>query len=135
MVLSSFCWHALPVAKYPAIAPDRKNRKKRRERIMIKSTTANINLDKINIPSNYAKTVPVQKIMDRFAFYNKSGTFDREIIVDEHYNLIDGYSTYLACKILGLTKVRALRIKVTFTTDQLLDMLRDQIGRDFARMV
>ena len=102
---------------------------------MLKSTTCKIGLDKINIPGNYAKTVPVQKIMDRFAFYNKAGTFDREIVVDEHYNLIDGYSTYLACKTLGLTKVRVLRIKVKFTTDQLLDMLRDQIDRDFARRV
>lgn len=102
---------------------------------MLKSTTAKISLGRINIPSNYAKTIPVQKIMDRFAFYNKTGAFDREIIVDEQYNLIDGYSTYLACKTLGLTKVRVLRIKVKHTTDQLLDMLREQIDRDFARKV
>lgn len=102
---------------------------------MIKSTTVHIDLEKIKIPSNYAKTVPVQKIMDRFACYNKTGAFDREIIVDEHYNLVDGYSTYLACKVLGLPKVRALRIKVKFTTDQLLDMLREQVDREFARKV
>lgn len=89
---------------------------------MIKSTTVHIDLEKIKIPSNYAKTVPVQKIMDRFAYYNKSGAFDREIIVDEHYNLIDGYSTYLACKVLGLTKVRALRIKVKLTAKECLEM-------------
>ena len=102
---------------------------------MIKSTTVRIDLDKINIPQRYARTLPDQKIADRLHAYKKAGAFDREIIVDENYNLIDGYSTYLVCKMLGLTKVRALRIKVKFTTDQLLDMLREQIDRDFARKV
>lgn len=94
---------------------------------MIKSTTVSVNIDRINIPANFAKTVPVQKIMDRFKCYNDAGTFDREIIVDENYNLIDGYSTYLACKTLGLTKVRALRIKVKFTALELAEMLSEQL--------
>jgi len=102
---------------------------------MIKSTTVKIDLDKINIPNNYAKTIPAQKVAERLHFYKQTGTFDREIVIDEHNNLLDGYSTYLVCKMLDLTKVRALRIKVVFTIDQLLDMLREQIDRDFARMV
>lgn len=102
---------------------------------MIKSTTVRVNLDKINIPSNYAKTLPAQKIAERLYFYKQTGTFDREIVIDEHNNLLDGYTTYLVCKMLGLTKVRALRIKVKFTASQLLDMLREQIDRDFARIV
>ena len=100
---------------------------------MIKSTSIKINLDKINIPSNYTKTLPAQKIADRIKHYKATGTFDREIIVDENYNLIDGYSTYLVCKMLGLTKIRALRIKVKFTADQLIDMLREQVDREFVR--
>ena len=102
---------------------------------MIKSTTAKVSIDQIKIPSNYAKTLPSQKIVERLMHYKQTGTFDREIVVDEHNNLLDGYSTYLVCKMLGLPKVRALRIKVKFTTDQLLDMLREQIDRDFARTV
>lgn len=102
---------------------------------MIKSTTVKIDLGRIKIPSNYAKTLPDRKIVDRLRFYKQTGTFDREIIIDEHNNLLDGYSTYLVCKMLGLAEVRALRIKVKFTTNQLFDMLREQIDRDFARMV
>lgn len=102
---------------------------------MIKSTSINIKLEKIKVPGNFARSLPVSKIADRCEFYERTGEFDREIVVDEHYNLIDGYSTYLVCKMLGLTRVRALRIKVKFTTDQLLEMLRDQIDRDFARTV
>lgn len=94
---------------------------------MIKSTTSYININKIIIPANFAKTIPVQKIMDRFKCYNDAGTFDREIIVDEHYNLIDGYSTYLACKTLGITKVRALRIRVKYTALELAEMLAEQL--------
>lgn len=102
---------------------------------MIKSTTVRVNLDKINIPSNYAKTLPAQKVAERLHLYKQTGTFDREIVIDEHNNLLDGYSTYLVCKMLDLTRVRALRIRVKFTTNQLLDMLREQIDRDFARVV
>ena len=102
---------------------------------MIKSTTVNISLDKINIPGNYAKTLPDRKVCDRISFYKKTGEFDREIVIDEHNNLLDGYTTYLVCKMLGLAKVRALRITVKFSTNQLLDMLRDQIDREFAKQV
>lgn len=95
---------------------------------MIKSTTVQIKLDKINIPAKFKATIPAaEKIAARLACYQKAGAFDREIILDENYNLIDGYSTYLVCKMLGLTKVRALRIKVNYTELQLLDMLSKQI--------
>ena len=67
--------------------------------------------------------------MDRFAFYNKAGTFDREIVVDEHYNLIDGYSTYLACKTLGMTKVRVLRLKVKLTVTECLEMAQAELEK------
>lgn len=46
---------------------------------MIKSTTVRISFDKINIPSNYAKTLPAQKVADRLMHYKATGTFDREI--------------------------------------------------------
>ncbi len=94
---------------------------------MIKSTTSIININKINIPANFAKTNPILKVAARLMCYMGTGTFDREIIVDEHYNLIDGYSTYLACKTLGLTKVRVLRIKVKFTELELAEMLAEQL--------
>ena len=94
---------------------------------MIESKTVKVNLDQINIPTNYEKTLPAQKIAERLMHYKNTGTFDREIIVDENYNLIDGYTTYLVCKMLGLGKVRALRIKVKFTVKQLFDMLSEKL--------
>ena len=95
---------------------------------MIKSTTVFINLDQIKIPNNFSRTIPAQKVADRLTFYKKHGAFDREIILDEDYNLIDGYTTYLVSKMLGLTKVRALRIKVTITAQHALDVLSERIN-------
>ena len=97
---------------------------------MIKSATVKVDLDQIKIPSNYAKTLPDRKIVDRLHFYKQTGTFDREIVIDEHNNLLDGYSTYLVCKMLDLTKVRALRIKAKFTAQELLKMLREKIDNE-----
>ena len=97
---------------------------------MIKSTTVHIKLDKINVPANFRNTIPAaKKIAERLTCYQKAGAFDREIILDENYNLIDGYSTYLVCKMLGLNKVRALRIKVRLTPAQLLDILSEEVRR------
>ena len=103
---------------------------------MIKSETVKIELDKINIPANFKRDLPNKgKISARYSFYKKTGGFDREILIDENNNLIDGYTTYLICKMVGIEKVRALRIKVNFCTNQLFDMLREQIDKDFARKV
>lgn len=103
---------------------------------MIKSETVKIELDKINIPSNFKRDLPNKaKIIARYDFYKKTGGFDREILIDENNNLLDGYTTYLICKMVGIEKVRVLRIKVAFSTDQLLDMLRDQVHKDFVRKV
>lgn len=97
---------------------------------MLKSTTAIIDLDKINIPSNFKKKLPSEtKIAERYRCYMKTGCFDREIVVDENYNLIDGYTTYLVCKMFGITKTRVLRIKVKLTVDESLDMLRTAVDR------
>lgn len=97
---------------------------------MLKSTTVHIKLDKINAPANFRNTIPAaEKIAERLACYQKAGVFDREIILDKNYNLIDGYSTYFVCKMLGLDKVRALRINVNFTAEQLLYMLSEQLKR------
>lgn len=88
---------------------------------MIKSISSNIDINKIKIPRNFG--LPAEKkIIERYIFYKKTGCFDREILVDEHYNLIDGYSTYLVCKMVGLTKIRVLRLKVKLTAKECLEM-------------
>lgn len=82
---------------------------------MIKSTTGVINIDDIRIPSNFENSLPkFSKLKKRYDFYKKTGEFDREILVDKNNILIDGYSTYLICKMLDIYKVRVLRI----TTDE-----------------
>lgn len=97
---------------------------------MIKSTTSIINLDKINIPSNFKRELPAEsKIAERYSFYKRTGSFDREILVDEHYNLIDGYSTYLVCKMVGITKIRVLRLKIKPTVDECLEMAKIALDR------
>lgn len=103
---------------------------------MIKSETVKIELDKINIPVIFKRDLPNKgKISARYNFFKKTGSFDREILIDENNNLLDGYTTYLICKMVGIEKVRALRIKTSFSTNQLFEMLREQIDRDFARKV
>ena len=80
---------------------------------MIKSRTCMVDIDRINIPYCVKKTLPKSdKIEKRYRCYKQIGDFDREIIVDEDYNLVDGYSTYLVYKMLDIQKVRVLRITV-----------------------
>ena len=80
---------------------------------MIKSRTLYIDIDRINVPYCVKQTLPKSdKIEKRYRFYKQTGEFDRELIVDEEYNLVDGYSTYLVCKMLDIQKVRVLRIIV-----------------------
>lgn len=102
---------------------------------MIKSTTCRINIDKIRLPDNFKRDLPnEEKIMQRYQFYKKTGSFDREILVDEHYNLLDGYTTYLVCRMLGLTKIRVLRIKVSFTTQELLRMAKESLEAEYGHV-
>lgn len=80
---------------------------------MIKSRSSMIDIERINIPHYVKQSLPKpDKIEKRYRCYKQLGTFDREIIVDEEYNLVDGYSTYLVCKMLDIQKVRVLRIIV-----------------------
>mgnify|MGYP003317118259 CR=1 FL=1 len=80
---------------------------------MIKSRTCMVDINKITVPYCVRKSLPKSdKIEKRYRCYKQIGAFDREIIVDEDYTLIDGYSTYLVCKMLDIQKVRILRIIV-----------------------
>lgn len=100
---------------------------------MIKSESVKIELDKINIPTNFRRDLPNRvKISARYSFYKKTGGFDREILIDENNNLIDGYTTYLICKMVGIEKVRVLRIKVKFTAKELLAMLSEKIDNEIS---
>lgn len=80
---------------------------------MIASRTTKIRIADVRIPEHFLKTFPAtKKIADRLEFYRKNRCFDRDLIVDESNNLVDGYTVYLACKTLGIEKIRGLRLKV-----------------------
>lgn len=97
---------------------------------MIKSKSVNIELGKINIPANFKRDLPDKgKISARYSFYKKTGGFDREILIDENNNLIDGYTTYLICKMVGIEKVRALRIRVKLTVSEHLKMVEAELEK------
>lgn len=84
---------------------------------MIKSRTSYIDIDKIKVSSCFRDSLPTpDKISKRYKFFIENGEFDREIIIDENYHLVDGYSTYLVCKMLDIQKVHALRIIVSDNT-------------------
>lgn len=81
---------------------------------MIKSNTVKIRIDDVVIPQHFRKNIPsTQKVADRMNFYKRNKCFDRELIIDENYKIIDGYTVYLVCKMLGIETVRGLQIKVT----------------------
>lgn len=97
---------------------------------MIKSTTAYVDIDEIKIPKNFERTMPdAMKIAERYEFFKRTAGFDREILVDENYNLIDGYSSYLVRKMVGLTKVRVLRLKVELTASECLKMAQAELQK------
>lgn len=84
---------------------------------MIKTKTVFLNIDDIKVPKSFKSKLPsTQKIADRINAYRKTGTFDREVIVDSDNTLMDGYTTYLVCKMLGIEKVRCTKVKCNGVT-------------------
>jgi hypothetical protein len=97
---------------------------------MLKSTTSKIDLDRIVVPTMFKSRIPdPEKIAARVKAYKTIGAFDREIIVDEEYTLVDGYTTYLVCKMLGIKKTRVLRIKIDADAVELAAMLHKKIAK------
>lgn len=96
---------------------------------MITSTTAKLKIEDIKIPENYEKQLPnADKLKARIEHFKKCGTFDREILVDENNTLLDGYTVYLISKMLGIEKVRVLKIKVNCTVEECFVLLRRTMG-------
>ena len=50
------------------------------------------------------------KMLDKQAFYIEHGIFEQPIIVDKNNYLIDGYTTYLIAKELGIKYMPAKRV-------------------------
>lgn len=81
---------------------------------MITTKSVYIPTSNIKVPRSFEKKLPsTQKIAERINAYRKTGAFDREVIVDKDNNLVDGYTVYLVCKMLGIDRIRCIKIKST----------------------
>lgn len=64
-----------------------------------------IEIAKIKITPAFSHGIPSsKKIAARIEEYKSSGTFKTEIILTKDMVLVDGYTTYLCCKMLGIEK-------------------------------
>ena len=66
-----------------------------------------IRLSKIKIKPEMAITYPrPNKFKWKYSFYRDLHKFESEIVLDKHYYLIDGYTTYLLAKMFGFKKIK-----------------------------
>lgn len=71
-----------------------------------------IKLSKIKIPKQMLKTPPhPYKIQQKYSYYRYTHKFVDEIILDKHYELLDGYTTYLLAKMFGYKKIKVKVLK------------------------
>lgn len=89
---------------------------------MLKSKRIKLHLNEIIITKAFSDHLPNwSKLRQRAEYYQKYGCFDRPIIVDDKYHLIDGYTTYLMAKMFGVQKLDVYRITVDMTINEHLD--------------
>jgi len=69
-----------------------------------------IKLKRIKISNDFKKTLPrTRKIRDTYKCYRMKKNFGKDIVLDKHNVLIDGYTAYLVAKMVGLKKVEFVR--------------------------
>ena len=79
---------------------------------MIKSKSVYIHIDDIKVPKRFERKLPsMSKIAARLDCYRKTGCFDRDVIIDENNTLVDGYTVYLASRMIGIGPIRCIRVK------------------------
>jgi excinuclease UvrABC ATPase subunit len=68
-----------------------------------------INLDDIIVQDSFKDTPPaLDKISERLNHYKEHGVFTKDITIDKENILIDGYITYLICKLLNKDLVKVI---------------------------
>lgn len=68
-------------------------------------------LSNIKIQDSFKRNPPkYEKILEKIAYYNTYQNFEQPIVVDKDNMLIDGYTTYLIAKKLGMRYVKVKRI-------------------------
>lgn len=68
-------------------------------------THAEVEIANIKITSAFSDNIPsTKKIAARIEEHKSTGTFKTEIILKKDMVLVDGYTTYLCCKMFGIEK-------------------------------
>lgn len=68
-----------------------------------------IKLSDIIIPEVFSNNTPVPyKIAKRINEYKETGQFKKEILLSHNMKLIDGYTTYLCCKMFGVDEIECI---------------------------
>ena len=68
-----------------------------------------INVSDINIQESFKNTPPaIEKIQDRLEYYKANNKFNKEIIINKDNILLDGYITYLICKLLNIDVAKVI---------------------------
>lgn len=69
----------------------------------LNSTYENFYIDNIIVPTKYTEYVPpINKIQSNLKFYNDFKEFASPIKINQNNELIDGYISYLLCKLLNI---------------------------------
>lgn len=72
----------------------------------LNSKNINIKLDNITITDEFKNTPPsIEKIISKLNYYKENNKFDKEIYINSDNELVDGYITYLICKMLNIEEI------------------------------
>lgn len=73
---------------------------------LLQTKAKNMRLSRIKITKEMADCLPrADKLKWKYLYYKKKHAFESTIILDKHYMLIDGYTTYLLARMLGMKKI------------------------------
>jgi hypothetical protein len=65
-----------------------------------------VDIDDIVIQESFSQP-SIEKISDRLNYYKEHGKFEKDIVINKENVLLDGYITYLLCKLLNINSIRA----------------------------
>lgn len=72
----------------------------------LKIGTVNIKIKKIKIPKAFTTTCPsAAKMQRKYSHYRKTKQMMEKIVVNRNGILLDGYTTYLLCKMFDIKSV------------------------------
>ena len=73
---------------------------------ILRKPRAVVKLSDIIIPEAFSNNTPAPyKIVKRLNEYKETGQFKKEILLSCNMKLIDGYTTYLCCKMFGIEEI------------------------------